>query len=96
MRQNPACVLKAEGCTGKAVVVDHRIPWDGNPKLFWDRSNWQPLCVNCHNVKTGAETAAKNAANPRPKPSWPLRYTAAGRPTGRDHPWNQKRPTYDS
>jgi len=31
-----------------ATVVDHIIPHGGDPKLFWDRSNWQPLCKRCH------------------------------------------------
>ncbi|WP_338153338.1 hypothetical protein [Pseudophaeobacter leonis] len=21
----------------------------GDMRLFWDRSNWQPLCTSCHN-----------------------------------------------
>ncbi|MGM9590559.1 MAG: HNH endonuclease signature motif containing protein, partial [Faecousia sp.] len=36
-----------------ATVVDHIIPHRGDRKLFWDESNWQPLCKDCHNRKTG-------------------------------------------
>ena len=78
--------MKAPGCLGKAVVVDHKIPWDGNSKLFWDTNNWQPLCVNCHNVKTGAERAEANKLKPVP-----MRYNAKGRPTDPHHFWNQRR-----
>ena len=34
-------------------TVDHIIPHRGDPELFWDRSNWQALCKNCHDRKTG-------------------------------------------
>ena len=27
----------------------------GDPKLFWDRSNWRALCKRCHDQKTGRE-----------------------------------------
>jgi 5-methylcytosine-specific restriction protein A len=35
-------------CSGAATVVDHIIPHRGDMRLFWDRSNWQRLCVTCH------------------------------------------------
>nr|WP_234052689.1 MULTISPECIES: HNH endonuclease signature motif containing protein [unclassified Xanthobacter] len=35
-------------CGAPATVVDHRIPHRGDRKLFWDRSNWAPLCRPCH------------------------------------------------
>ena len=35
-------------------VIDHIIPHRGDPILFWDRSNWQPLCKDCHDHKTGS------------------------------------------
>ncbi|MGN8738508.1 HNH endonuclease signature motif containing protein [Bilifractor sp. HCP3S3_D3] len=35
-----------------ATVVDHIVPHRGDPKLFWDRSNWQALCKRCHDKKT--------------------------------------------
>lgn len=38
-----------------ATVVDHIIPHRGDRALFWDRSNWQPLCKQCHDRKTAAE-----------------------------------------
>lgn len=37
-----------------ATVVDHIVPHRGDMKLFWDRNNWQPLCKDCHDKKTGS------------------------------------------
>ena len=50
---HPLCAecLK-EGRYVKATVVDHIIPHRGDQKLFWDRSNWQPLCKKHHDKKT--------------------------------------------
>jgi len=39
----------------KATVVDHVIPHRGDEALFWDRSNWRPLCKRCHDQKTRRE-----------------------------------------
>lgn len=39
----------------KATVVDHIVPHRGDQKLFWDQTNWQPLCKPCHDHKTWAE-----------------------------------------
>lgn len=35
-------------CDAPATIVDHVIPHKGDKRLFWDRSNWQPLCTPCH------------------------------------------------
>lgn len=35
-------------CGAKATVVDHIQPQRGDRTLFWDSTNWQPLCVRCH------------------------------------------------
>lgn len=35
-----------------ATVVDHIRPHRGDKILFWDESNWQPLCKKCHDRKT--------------------------------------------
>lgn len=54
LRKNPLCVkCMAKGVITPATVVDHIIPHRGNQKLFWDESNWQPLCKGCHDRKTG-------------------------------------------
>ena len=55
LRKHPLCVkCRAAGKLTPATVVDHIIPHRGNQQLFWDESNWQPLCENCHNKKTGS------------------------------------------
>ncbi|WDR07303.1 HNH endonuclease [Devosia rhodophyticola] len=36
-------------CSAPAALVDHIKPHKGDQALFWDRSNWQPLCAHCHN-----------------------------------------------
>lgn len=38
-----------------ATVVDHIVPHKGDKLLFWDSSNWQPLCKPCHDHKTATE-----------------------------------------
>ena len=38
-----------------ATVVDHIIPHKGDQTLFWDQTNWQPLCKSCHDRKTATE-----------------------------------------
>ena len=36
-------------CGAPASTVDNIKPHRGDDRLFWDRSNWQPLCTSCHN-----------------------------------------------
>ena len=56
LQAHPICVrCYAEGKITEATVVDHIIPHRGDMKLFWDKSNWQPLCEHHHNVKTKTE-----------------------------------------
>jgi len=48
------------GCGATATVVDHIKPHRGDDRLFWDRTNWQPLCAPCHNRhKQGQERAKR-------------------------------------
>jgi 5-methylcytosine-specific restriction endonuclease McrA len=50
LRENPLCVFcKRDGIIQAATVVDHETPHHGDPSLFWDRGNWQPLCNRHHN-----------------------------------------------
>ena len=54
--ENVLCRLcQAEGRTVQAQVVDHIIPHKGDPTLFWDPSNWQPLCKSHHSRDKQAE-----------------------------------------
>ena len=52
---------QCSACGARAVVVDHVVPHRGDPVLFWDRSNWQALCLRCHNAKTAREVAGRRA-----------------------------------
>ena len=51
LARHPLCAL----CGDAGGVLDHVIPHRGNPDLFWRWSNWQNLCVRCHNRKTAME-----------------------------------------
>lgn len=56
LRAHPLCVrCEAKGLVVAASVVDHIVPHRGDPKLFWDSGNWQPLCKVCHDHKTATE-----------------------------------------
>lgn len=56
LETHPLCAeCLREGRYTKATVVDHIKPHRGDSRLFWDTSNWRPLCEHHHNVKTGNE-----------------------------------------
>lgn len=58
LRCNPLCVGPAcagAGLITPATVVDHIIPHKGDKALFWDETNWQPMCASCHSAKTAGE-----------------------------------------
>ena len=56
LMDHPLCVHCSErGLVVEATVVDHIQPHRGDPGKFWDRDNWQPLCIRCHNRKTATE-----------------------------------------
>jgi 5-methylcytosine-specific restriction protein A len=44
------------------LVVDHVKRHHGNPVMFWDRSNWQPLCPDHHDIVKQAEERAGTPA----------------------------------
>ena len=53
--RHPLCVeCQRDGKLTPATVVDHIVPHRGDQKLFWDQTNWQPLCKDCHDKKTGS------------------------------------------
>ena len=54
LKQYPLCAFcQAEGKIVPATVVDHIIPHRGEQRLFWDQTNWESLCKECHDKKTG-------------------------------------------
>ena len=55
LQKHPLCAeCQREGKLTPATVVDHIIPHRGDQRLFWDEKNWQPLCKDCHDKKTGS------------------------------------------
>lgn len=74
LAKHGSCVnIGKSGCLGTATVVDHIRDHKGSFAVFWDRRNWQPMCVHCHSVKT-----AKAMMRPRREP----KFDEAGEPTG--------------
>lgn len=47
----PFCFI----CGSPSTITDHIIPHRGDVTLFWDKSNWQPMCQRCHSRKTFKE-----------------------------------------
>lgn len=77
--ENALCrMCEAEGRTTAAEVVDHIVPHRGDPVLFWDRSNWQPLCAHHHNSTKKAEEMSGRVRGA----------DAEGCPLDPAHPWN--------
>lgn len=47
--ENQRCAC---GCGRLADMVDHRVPHRGDQRLFWSRSNWQPMASSpCHSSR---------------------------------------------
>lgn len=60
LSHHPFCVeCEKNGLKTLATDVDHIVPHRGDQKLFWDKSNWQPLCHSCHSKKTQKEDNEK-------------------------------------
>ena len=48
---HPLCRMCQEvGRVTLAVLVDHIEPHKGDPDLFWNEANWQPLCATDHSA----------------------------------------------
>lgn len=45
LAKHPRCVR----CGAPSIVVNHIVPHRGDMKLFWRRSNWEAVCIPCHN-----------------------------------------------
>ncbi len=39
------------GCGRVADMVDHKVAHKGDKRLFWARSNWQPMRLGCNSRK---------------------------------------------
>ena len=59
LEANPLCTYCAEqDRVTPATVVDHKTPHRGGEQLFWDKTNWQSLCKDCHDGRKQREEAA--------------------------------------
>lgn len=59
---HPLCrQCEREGRLTPTAVTDHIVPHKGDRELFWDTSNWQPLCKRCHDSKTAREDGPAQA-----------------------------------
>jgi len=53
LREQPFCrSCRAAGRQVLTAEIDHITKHDGDPRLFWERSNLQGLCKPCHTRKT--------------------------------------------
>jgi 5-methylcytosine-specific restriction enzyme A len=76
------------GCGRHADMVDHKTAHKGDMKLFWDRSNWQPMNKACNSRKAVLrEGAFGNRRSSRPYGSPGCH--ADGTPRDPDHHWNK-------
>lgn len=55
----------------EATVVDHIKPHKGDPELFWDVNNLQPLCAGCHDSRKRREELGQKVVRFGPD-GWPL------------------------
>ena len=61
LKAHPLCVqCQKQGKLTQATVVDHIVPHRGDQQLFWNESNWQPLCKSCHDTKTMTKDRYQN------------------------------------
>ncbi|MCA0944506.1 HNH endonuclease [Salipiger pacificus] len=53
LRERPWCCVP--DCDRPSDTVDHNEPHKGDLGLFWDQSNWRPICHRCHSRKTARQ-----------------------------------------
>ena len=55
-KENPLCV----NCLNKNIIAPSEVTDHNNPISNgadpWDKTNWQPLCKTCHNIKRSEES----------------------------------------
>lgn len=83
LAEHPYCVV----CGNQASLVDHIEPHQGDQRLFWSRSNWQPMCASCHGRKT---VRTDGGFGREVNPAWSPRGACdeTGAPLDRGHWWN--------
>ena len=75
LEANPMCALCRRA---RALHTDHITPHEGDRRLFWNRNNWQGLCIPCHNAKTRRDETGKAMSG----------NSADGMPIDPTHHWN--------
>lgn len=95
LAKHPVCVMcQQRGYVVAATVVDHKIPprlgearqagvaaaIQAAFKLFWDSSNWQSLCTNCHSSVKQAQEKSGLAGG----------CDASGVPLDANHHWHRR------
>lgn len=50
---NPRCYACGRDKTNMSIHIDHIVAHKGNEELFWNETNYIPLCHSCHSVVTG-------------------------------------------
>ena len=82
LTQHVRCVMcERAGKLTRATVVDHIKAHRGNPILFWDVSNWQPLCQPHHDITKQRFEKSNKATG----------VDDNGRPIDPYHPWNMNK-----
>lgn len=69
-----------QGLHAKATVVDHIKRHGGDQVLFWDKTNWQPLCEPHHNSTKQRDERRGYTSGTDDR----------GRPLDPKHPWNAR------
>lgn len=65
LSDNPLCLeCNTESKLTVATVIDHIIPHKGDYKLFWDKTNWRPLCKRHHDIKTATKDGGFGRKHP--------------------------------
>jgi 5-methylcytosine-specific restriction endonuclease McrA len=81
---NPLCTeCRRHNYLVEATEVDHVIEHKGDYKLFWDQTNWAPLCHECHSRKT----MCANLETARGRPVLRRGADERGIPLDPRHPW---------
>jgi 5-methylcytosine-specific restriction enzyme A len=71
--ENALCrMCKKHGRVTAATTVDHIVAHEGSTELFWDRSNWQPLCAPCHSGEKQALEKSGRVAVRIGLDGWPV------------------------
>lgn len=87
LASHPKCAT----CAQPATVVNHKRPHKGDQAVFWDRSNWQPLCKSCHDRVTAARDGGFGNPVRTDGEAMPARrgVDALGWPLDPGHPWRR-------